>query len=74
MREHLPALQVVLPLFGALIAALVRGPVAAWLVTAIVSVASLVISVVLDRRSERSMLSRTPSRVALALVSRASST
>ncbi|MCB1501963.1 MAG: monovalent cation/H+ antiporter subunit D family protein [Bauldia sp.] len=50
MREHLPALQVVLPLFGALIAALVRGPVAAWLVTAIVSVASLVISVVLLRQ------------------------
>jgi len=49
MREHLPALQVVLPLFGALIAALVRRPTAAWLVTAVVSVASLVISVELLR-------------------------
>ena len=50
MREHLPALQVVLPLFGALIAALVRRPVAAWLVTAVVSVGSLVISVELLRQ------------------------
>ena len=47
MREHLPALQVVLPLFGALIAALVRRPLAAWLVAAIVSVASLVVAVML---------------------------
>ena len=39
MREHLPALQVVLPLFGASLAALVRRPLAAWLVTVVVSVA-----------------------------------
>ena len=50
MREHLPALQVVLPLFGALIAALVRRPTAAWLVMAVVSVASLAISAELLRQ------------------------
>ena len=33
MRGQLPALQVVLPLLGALVAALVRRPLAAWLVT-----------------------------------------
>jgi multicomponent Na+:H+ antiporter subunit D len=49
MREHLPALQVVLPMFGALVAALVRRPLAAWLVTAVVSVACLVVAVLLLR-------------------------
>jgi multicomponent Na+:H+ antiporter subunit D len=49
MREHLPALQVVLPLFGALVAALVRRPLAAWLVTVVVSVACLVVAVLLLR-------------------------
>ncbi len=47
MREHLPALQVVLPLFGALIAALVRRPFAAWLVTLVVTLAGLVVAVLL---------------------------
>ena len=37
MRAHLPALQVVLPLFGALLAALVRRPGPAWVVTLAVS-------------------------------------
>ena len=50
MTEHLPALQVVLPLFGALIAALVRRPLAAWLVTLVVSVACLVVAVLLFQR------------------------
>ena len=50
MREHLPALQVVLPLFGALIAALVRRPFAAWLVTLVVTLAGLVVAVLLFQR------------------------
>ncbi len=45
MREHLPALQVVLPLLGALLAALVRRPLAAWLVSLVVCVATLAVSV-----------------------------
>lgn len=49
MREHLPALQVVLPMFGAFLAALVRRPVAAWLITLVVSVACLVVAVFLLR-------------------------
>ncbi|HET7717065.1 MAG TPA: monovalent cation/H+ antiporter subunit D family protein [Bauldia sp.] len=49
MTEHLPALQVVLPLFGALIAALVRRPVAAWLVTLVVSIASFAVAASLLR-------------------------
>ncbi len=47
MREHLPALQVVVPLIGALLCALVRRPGSAWLVTAAASAASLAISVAL---------------------------
>ena len=47
MREHLPALQVVIPLFGALVAALVRRPLGAWLVTVAVSVACLLVSALL---------------------------
>lgn len=49
MKEHLPALQVVLPLFGALIAALVRRPLAAWLVTLIVSILVFVVAASLLR-------------------------
>ncbi len=44
MGEHLPALQVMLPLFGALLAALVRRPGPAWVVTVVVSFAMPVIS------------------------------
>ncbi len=47
MGEQLPALQVVLPLLGALLAALVRRPGPAWLVTMIVSLAMPVISALL---------------------------
>ena len=47
MTEHLPALQVVLPLIGALLAALARRPLAAWLVTLLTTVATLVVSVAL---------------------------
>ncbi|MCB1495188.1 MAG: monovalent cation/H+ antiporter subunit D family protein [Bauldia sp.] len=47
MSEHLPALQVVVPLFGALLAALVRRPWPAWLITVVVSIAVLVISAML---------------------------
>jgi len=49
MKEHLPALQVVLPMFGALLAALVRRPLAAWLVTVAVSIGCLVVAVFLLR-------------------------
>jgi len=47
MTEHLPALQVVLPLFGALLAALVRRPSAAWLVSLAASVAAFAVSAAL---------------------------
>lgn len=47
MREHLPALQVVVPLFGALLAALTRRPLLAWIVTSAVSVLVLVIAAML---------------------------
>jgi multicomponent Na+:H+ antiporter subunit D len=47
MTEHLPALQVVLPLIGALLTALARRPFAAWLVTLVVSVATLAVSAAL---------------------------
>jgi len=47
MTEHLPALQVVVPLIGALLTALVRRPLAAWLVTLVASVATLAVSVAL---------------------------
>ncbi|MCP4382631.1 MAG: monovalent cation/H+ antiporter subunit D family protein [Hyphomicrobiales bacterium] len=47
MGEHLPALQVMLPLFGALLAALVRRPGPAWVVTVVVSFAMPVISALL---------------------------
>lgn len=49
MTEHLPALQVVVPLLGALVAALVRRPLAAWLVTLVVSILVLVIAALLLR-------------------------
>ena len=45
--EQLPALQVVVPLIGALLVALVRRPTAAWLVTVVVSLAMPVISALL---------------------------
>lgn len=44
MREHLPALQVVAPLFGALLCALVRRPGPAWLIATLVSLAMPVIA------------------------------
>ncbi|MEX0853399.1 MAG: monovalent cation/H+ antiporter subunit D family protein [Bauldia sp.] len=47
MREHLPALQVLVPLFGALLCALVRRPRAAWLIAAVVSWIVPVIAVML---------------------------
>jgi multicomponent Na+:H+ antiporter subunit D len=47
MRGQLPALQVVLPLLGALVAALVRRPLAAWLVTLAVSTAALIVAALL---------------------------
>ncbi len=47
MSEHLPALQVVVPLFGALLAALVRRPGPAWLIALVVSLAMPVISAML---------------------------
>ena len=50
MEAHLPALQVVVPLFGALLCALVRRPGPAWLVTAIVSLLMPVISWLLLQR------------------------
>jgi len=53
MKEHLPALQVVVPLVGALLVALARRPFAAWLVTLVVSVATLAISLALLVEVER---------------------
>lgn len=47
MREHLPALQVVLPLLGALLAALVRRPGPSWLIMVAVCFALPVISALL---------------------------
>lgn len=44
MGEHLPALQVMVPLFGALLAAMVRRPGPAWVITLVVSFAMPVIS------------------------------
>ncbi|WP_421724284.1 monovalent cation/H+ antiporter subunit D family protein [Bauldia sp.] len=48
--EQLPALQVIVPLFGALLAAMVRRPGPAWLVTMVVSIAMPVISAMLFLR------------------------
>jgi multicomponent Na+:H+ antiporter subunit D len=47
MRDHLPALQVVVPLLGALLAALARRPGPAWLVTTAVSWAVAAIAALL---------------------------
>ncbi|MEP2116677.1 MAG: monovalent cation/H+ antiporter subunit D family protein, partial [Bauldia litoralis] len=47
MSEHLPALQVVVPLLGAVLAALVRRPGPAWLITVVVSFATPVIAAML---------------------------
>jgi multicomponent Na+:H+ antiporter subunit D len=44
MREHLPALQVVVPLLGALLCALVRRPGPAWLIATLASLAMPVIA------------------------------
>ncbi|HMN84928.1 MAG TPA: monovalent cation/H+ antiporter subunit D family protein [Bauldia sp.] len=50
MREHLPALQVVLPLLGALLCALVRRPGPAWAIATLVSLAMPVIAFLLLAR------------------------
>lgn len=47
MTEHLPALQVVVPLIGALLTALARRPLAAWIVTLVTALATLAVSVAL---------------------------
>jgi multicomponent Na+:H+ antiporter subunit D len=47
MRDHLPALQVVLPLFGALLTALVRRPAPSWAIMTVVSWLILAISALL---------------------------
>ncbi|MHA1547989.1 MAG: proton-conducting transporter transmembrane domain-containing protein, partial [Alphaproteobacteria bacterium] len=47
MLDHLPVLQVVIPLLGALLAALTRRPGPAWIVTSVVSALVLLIAVTL---------------------------
>ena len=50
MLEHLPVLQVIVPLIGALLAALVRRPGPAWVIACAVGFLSLVISALLVQR------------------------
>jgi multicomponent Na+:H+ antiporter subunit D len=50
MLEHLPVLQVVVPLVGALLAALTRRPGPAWIVTTVVSALVLLIAALLLRQ------------------------
>ena len=50
MEAHLPALQVVVPLFGALLCALVRRPGPAWVIAFVVGLAMPVISWLLLER------------------------